>query len=76
MIASTKCLTPECQSQMGDPKSYKGLCMKCYSAAKRMVEAGTTTWEQLAAMGMVKAEETDFERAFRTKRERGQHAQD
>lgn len=68
-MQSMKCLTPDCAQHSGDPKTYKGLCVRCHTAAKRMVEAGTTSWEQLAAMGLVRAEESVFERAFREKQQ-------
>lgn len=45
-----RCLTPSC-GQM-PAASCKGLCMKCYSAAKKLVTGGQTTWEQLADMGL------------------------
>jgi hypothetical protein len=58
---SSQCLTPECNGQ----STYKGLCMKCYSEAKKLVEAGTTTWEALAEMGLADQGETKFARAFK-----------
>jgi hypothetical protein len=62
-----KCLTPECRAQANRDTAYKGLCMKCYSSAKKLVESGKTTWGHLAEMGLAKQEETAFERAFREK---------
>lgn len=58
-----KCLTPECgKSRFA---SGKGLCMQCYSAAKKLVDAGKTTWEELAEMGLVAtSSESKFLKAF------------
>src|SRR5689334_1181048 len=32
--------------------SRRGLCLVCYSKAKRAVETGTTTWEELERLGL------------------------
>lgn len=37
------CVTVNC----GKPASWKGLCTDCHRDAKKAVEAGTVTWEQL-----------------------------
>lgn len=63
---SAKCLSPDCR----DAPQHKGLCMKCYSAAKKMVEEGKTSWEELASMGLAiaPASLTQFEKAFNEKK--------
>lgn len=71
MIASIKCLAPGCEAKAGNPRDYKGLCVKCYSAAKRMVESGESTWEELQRMSLAKLEETPFEQAFKSVKEGG-----
>lgn len=49
-----KCLTNGC----GAPpfKGGRGLCIKCWGSAKKSVEAGTTSWDELARLGMVQSE--------------------
>lgn len=47
-----KCLTPKCRNTAGNVKEFKGLCMKCFSTAKKMVLAEETTWEQLEEKGL------------------------
>lgn len=59
---SKKCLIPACQKPVA--VNCRGLCMKCYSSAKRKVESGASTWDKLAEMGLVEAQEDDFTRAF------------
>lgn len=47
----------------------RGLCMNCYSKAKKMVEAKKTTWEELESMGLVELKVTDkFTMAFNNKK--------
>ena len=47
----------------------RGLCMSCYSKAKKIVEAKKTTWEELESMGMVESKATDkFTQAFNEKK--------
>lgn len=64
-----KCMTVNCQAQALLPsKTYKGLCMKCYSVAKKMVQDGETTWEELSRMGLVE-EVSPFRVAYLEKKE-------
>ena len=46
-----RCLTKGC---MRPPAAAlkRGLCMPCYSAAKKMVDASKTTWTELVALGV------------------------
>jgi hypothetical protein len=30
----------------------RGICGKCYHQAKKLIESNTTTWEELASMGL------------------------
>lgn len=55
-----KCLTPKCQGTA----AHRGLCLKCYSTAKRAVEGGETTWEELEQLGMVESVVDKFRAAF------------
>lgn len=56
------CLTPKCGGIAS--ASYKNLCMKCYINAKRLVDGGQTTWEELAALGLAQKELSPFEAEF------------
>lgn len=49
--AGNKCLTKGCMRPPA-PALKRGLCMPCYSAAKKMVDAGKTTWIELVALGV------------------------
>jgi hypothetical protein len=60
--SKSKCLTPECRAD--GIIAQKGLCMRCYSAAKKLVESGRTTWEQLAGMELARIELDPFTKAF------------
>lgn len=52
-ITSDKCITPDCPRASGDPKTYRGLCLRCYSSAKKLVESGSYSLEKLEEMGLV-----------------------
>jgi len=39
--------------------------MKCYSDAKKLVEAKTTTWLELEMLGLATVDETKFTKAFK-----------
>jgi hypothetical protein len=56
------CATPDCAER---PK-WKGLCDRCYRSAKRLVDAGKTTWEDLASLGLASIDgaEDKFTAAF------------
>ena len=62
-----KCLIKNCNN---DAK-VRGLCVRCYQTARRLVKQGKTTWGDLAARGLVlngmptKAEASAFTAAFR-----------
>lgn len=61
MIVS--CLTPGCLGRVA-PANKRGLCMKCYSTAKKTVESGTTTWDRLEELGLVLRKEDPFTKAL------------
>jgi len=64
------CLTPGCGK--GAAAALKrGLCMKCHSEAKKQVNAGNTTWEQLEQMGLAQPaeQESTFARALKEKKQ-------
>ena len=44
------CLKPNCKSIAAI--NLRGLCMKHYSEAKKLVANGETTWEELASLGL------------------------
>lgn len=59
-----QCMVPQCERPQALAMK-RGLCMPCYSKAKKMVESGKTTWEQLEEMGLSKSQEDDpFTEAF------------
>lgn len=60
------CLVPACKKRVGG--QTKGLCMSCYSKAKKKVDAGETTWEELADMGLAAKQADPFEQAFNAKK--------
>lgn len=58
------CVIASCPNTAG-ARDLKGLCIKCYAGAKKAVEAGTTTWEELAELGLCIIKPTGhFEVAF------------
>ena len=66
-----KCLATTCQ-RPGTPVG-RGLCLLCYSRAKFAVKAGTTTWQELEAIGLVNpsAEDDPFTKALNEAKARG-----
>lgn len=58
-----KCLTPNC-SRPDAPALGRGLCMKCYSKAKKSVESGIVTWDELVGHGMALSKEETGEDPF------------
>lgn len=61
------CLTPNCRALAANQATFRGLCLQCYGQAKKMVEAGETTWEQLEEMGLAGAG-SKFKQAFNNAR--------
>ena len=62
-----KCLTPKCVRPEAIAMG-RGLCLNCYSKAKKMVESGVTTWKEIVALGLAKTSEGEdgdpFTQAF------------
>ena len=69
-----KCLSSGC-SRPAVAIMQRGLCMVCYSKAKKMVEAGTTTWAEIVALGLAAGSDADgtdpFTRAFNEAKKKG-----
>lgn len=59
------CQTPMCSSKAA--VQCRGLCMRCYSQAKKLVEMGQVTWDDLEAKGVCSMEETPFMKNFTDK---------
>lgn len=47
-----KCKHKDCISEAAAGPTYRDLCLKHYGQAKKLVESGKATWEDLAQMGM------------------------
>ena len=45
-----KCIITNCY-RLG---AQRGLCLVCYSKAKRAVESGKVTWDKLVSLGLAK----------------------
>lgn len=58
------CLTNTCSGE----QKFKGLCNDCYGGAKRLINKGETTWDELANMGMAHANGDLFVETFRKAR--------
>lgn len=50
-MKKSKCLKPNC----GRESKSRGLCLKDYKAAAKLIKAGETTWEKLEKAGKVAA---------------------
>lgn len=48
MSQQAQCMTPNC----GNKPKARGLCHVCYMMAHKLVTSETTTWEQLAELGL------------------------
>lgn len=57
-MAHQKCVVDKCTNT--EAADCRGLCLKCYSIAKKMVASGKTTWEQLEENGMAKPKDSPF----------------
>lgn len=47
----TKCIVENCHYPNA-PALKRGLCMRCYSTAKKQVESGAVTWDELVGLGL------------------------
>ena len=56
-----ECIIPKC-SNIQNPNDWaRGLCMRCYGIAKKRVEAGVVTWEELVGLGLALPKESEGE---------------
>lgn len=55
---SDKCMTPNC-SRFASLIERRGLCLVCFSRAKKLVESGATSWNKLAEMDLVRKSPTE-----------------
>lgn len=60
----SKCLRDNCTASAANGKTYRGLCLKCYSSAKKLVDADKTSWEELEAMGLAEGKPDEFTTEF------------
>lgn len=58
----TKCMITGCFRAQAPGK--RGLCLICYSRAKKKVEAGETTWETLVKLGLCNGTSDPFDDAY------------
>lgn len=58
------CLIAKCDKEA----RWKGLCSACYGQAKQLIDAGETTWEELAALGLAVVPDKPFVVAFKAAR--------
>ncbi len=65
-VEKRKCLQPGCPAS----GAHRGLCIKHYGQAKKLVEGGKATWEQLASLNLVEPEVTEFEQVFLLRKQR------
>jgi hypothetical protein len=65
-----KCAVETCRANAA--QGCRGMCMKCYSSARKRVKEGFISWEQLEDMGLAKPEPSAFDREIMKKlKERG-----
>lgn len=57
-------------------QSQRGLCLVCYSKAKKKVEAGETTWEKLVELGLCDDVDDPFGDAYKKTTEESNAADD
>lgn len=55
-----QCMIPRCMRMV----FKRGLCMVCYGKAKKKVQEGSTTWEQLEEVGLCKSDTDPFDDAY------------
>ena len=58
------CIVPECRVRRMAADNFRGLCMRCYSQAKKSVAAGKVTWERLVEVGLALPSGDPFNRAL------------
>ncbi len=55
-MTKNKCLIKGCEGK----QMTRGLCSKCYTTARKLVETGQTTWEVLKKKGLVYEKRTNL----------------
>jgi hypothetical protein len=45
----TRCLVPHCTRKV---TSSRGICHACYATAKRLIDDGRTTWDELVKLNL------------------------
>lgn len=69
-MAQQKCVVKECRNT--EAADCKGLCLKCYPVAKRVVGSGEVTWEQLEARGLARLKPSKFMEQFQQEQRGGE----
>lgn len=64
VIGSPSCFIKGCARPRTANASMRGLCLVCYGKAKKKVEAGETTWDKLAEMGLCEKDKDPFDDAY------------
>lgn len=59
-MSQAKCKITGCNRA----KAQRGMCLMCYSRAKKKVDAGETTWEKLTAAGLCDEKTDPFDSAY------------
>lgn len=59
-----KCMVPECKRPQALAMN-RGLCMVCYSRAKKLVDTGKTTWDVLVDLQLALPTDDPFTAAFK-----------
>ena len=60
-----RCFIKTCLRLPSANPAHRGLCLVCFSKAKKKVESGDTTWDKLAEMGLCKSGGVDpFDDAY------------
>lgn len=53
MEQRANCLTPECQASLADRGSARGLCHRCYQAAREAIRSGRVAEAALIQSGKI-----------------------
>lgn len=63
----SQCITDKCTRQACQQEYARGLCLVCYSIAKKMIESKQTTWEELEKLGLIRPTEDPFTKSFESR---------
>lgn len=61
VVSGKGCIIKACMRPAGQ---YRGLCLICYSKAKKKVAAGEVTWEKLEELGLAVSDADPFDDAY------------